>query len=220
MPTDQLATALQTLPRLWTIARNMQPTYRLDSVRDITAEFLDREGIRAVLWDVDGTIMAYHAGAVDPAFSHLQTLFTNGPARHGILSNCDEERFVELANIFPQLPSIRGYWTKSGPVFRKTFQGMDTHTREEIVELLERGAKQIRKPSGELIRYGMDLLGVDAPYQLLMVGDQYLTDVASANLAGARSAKVRTWKRDTFPQSIRLGQRAEQVLSSVMRPFA
>jgi len=220
MPGDQFATVVQTLPRLWTIARNTTPTYHFDSVNDVTADFLESEGIRGVLWDVDGTIMSYHAKSIDDEFAQLGDLIANGPAKHSILSNCDEDRFLELAEMFPDLPSLRGYTTPSGLVFRKTHHGQDTHTPAQVAELLAGGAKQIRKPSGALIRYGMEVLGVDDPNAMLMVGDQHLTDVASANLAGARSAKVRTWRPDTFPASIRFSQLLERALYRVMRPFA
>ncbi len=220
MSRDQFATVVQTLPRLWTVARNTTPTYHFDSANDVTADFLESEGIRGVLWDVDGTIMSYHAKAIDGEFGHLGDLFANGPAKHGILSNCDESRFRELAEMIPELPNIRGYTTPSGLVFRKTHHGQDTHTPAQVAELLAGGAKQIRKPSGPLIRYGMEVLSVDDPNAMLMVGDQHLTDVASANLAGARSAKVRTWRRDTFPASIRFAQRLERALYWVMRPFS
>ncbi len=219
MPGDQFTTVVQTLPRLWTVARNTTPTYHFDSVNDVTADFLESEDIRGVLWDVDGTIMAYHAKSIDDEFARLGDLIANGPTKHGILSNCDEDRFLELAEMIPDLPNIRGYTTPSGLVFRKTHHGHDTHTPAQVAELLAGGAKQIRKPSGALIRYGMEVLGVDDPHAMLMVGDQLLTDVASANLAGARSAKVRTWRRDTFPASIRFGQLLERALYWVMRPF-
>lgn len=219
MARDQYATMIQTLPRLWTIARNTRPTYHLDSAKEITAEFLERERIKGVLWDVDGTVMSYHAKAIDDQFRHLNDLVMFGPARHAILSNCDEDRFLELAEIFPALPGLRGYTTKHGPVFRKTHHGEDTHTRAEIRDMIAGGAHQIRKPSGELIRYGMEVLEIADPQQILMVGDQYLTDVASANLAGAKSAKVRTFRRDTFPLSIRISQRIERALHLIMRPL-
>ncbi len=90
---------------------------------------------------------------------------------------------------------------------------------EQVSALLANGARQIRKPSGDLITYAMNVLGIDDPKSILMVGDQYLTDVASANLAGARSAKVRTFRRDTFPASIRFSQRLEQALNGLMRLF-
>ena len=220
MAGDQFSTVLQTLPRLWTIARNMNPTYYCNSVHDITGEFLEREGIRGVLWDVDGTIMPYHAMAIDAEFAHLTDLMAKGPAKHAILSNCDEDRFLELAQIIPDLPSLRGYTSPTGLVFRKTHHGQDTHTPAQVAQLLAGGAKQLRKPSGALIRYGMEVLGVGDPQAVLMVGDQHLTDVASASLAGARSVKVHTWRRDTFPLSIRFSQRVERALNRVMQLFS
>ncbi len=219
MPADQYATLLQTMPRLWTIARNSRPTYAFDTVQSITGDFLEREGVRGVLWDVDGTIMSYHAKAIDETFGHLHALISADPDRHAVLSNCDEPRFRELGDMLPELPILRAYATPSGPVFRHTHRGRDTHSHEEIARLLQRGARQIRKPSGALVRYGMEILGLTDPQEVLMVGDQYLTDVASANLAGARSVKVRTWRRDTFPFSIRTSQRLERLLYLVMRPF-
>lgn len=209
MSTDQLATLRQTLPQLWKILPQLRPSFHLDSADEVNAEFLSRQEIRAVLWDVDGTIMSYHGSDVDPAFPRLRHLFANGPARHAILSNCDERRFDELAAIFPEIPIVRGYAAASGPVFRQKWRGEDTHTPKQVAALLSDGARQIRKPAGQLVRYGMELLGIDDPHAVLMVGDQYLTDVASANLAVARSAKVPTFRRDTFPLSIRISQRLE-----------
>ena len=209
MSTGQLATLRQTLPQLWNILSQLRPTFHLDSADEVNAEFLNRHDIRAVLWDVDGTLMSYHGSDIDPAFPQLRHLFASGPARHAILSNCDERRFEELAVIFPEIPIVRGYATASGPVFRQKWRGEDSHTSEQIETLLSNGARQMRKPAGQLVRYGMELLGIDDPQAVLMVGDQYLTDVASANLSGARSAKVPTFRRDTFPLSIRISQRLE-----------
>ncbi len=62
----------------------------------------------------------------------------------------------------------------------------------------------------------MELLAEKDQNRVLMVGDQYLTDVASANLAGIRSAKVRTFRRDTFPRSLRFSQALEVTLYRVM----
>jgi predicted HAD superfamily phosphohydrolase YqeG len=212
MSGDFLLTLRQSLPRMAQLLTKMRPTFDLDSAADVNAGFLERHGVQAVLWDVDGTVMAYHSQDVDPAFAHLRELFRNGPARHAMLSNCDEERFELLGRIFPEVPIVRGYTTDDGLVFRNRSGGRDTHDPGQVEELLANGDCQIRKPSGELVRYGMQLLEVGDPNSVLMVGDQYLTDVASANLAGARSAKVKTFRRDTFPLTIRFAQRLEQVL--------
>ena len=212
MATDHLATFRQIVPRLWQLLGQLRPTFHLDTVAAVDGAFLQRYGIRAVLWDVDGTIMSYHGRDIDPGFAHVRELFQNGPARHAILSNCDEVRFDELGRIFPEVPVVRGYTTSDGPVFRSKTNGTDTHTPGEVERLLAAGGRQIRKPSGELVRSCMRALEVDDPHAVLMVGDQYLTEVASANLAGVRSAKVKTFRRDTFPRAIRLSQRLEALL--------
>ncbi len=190
MAHDRFATLRQSLPRIWKLLSELEPTFRIQTVSEIDGDFIERNDIRGILWDVDGTLMSYHA----------------------ILSNCDEVRFDVLAGMFPEVPVVRGYATPNEPVFRYKLGGTDTHSPEEIQHILSHNGVQIRKPSGELIRYGMQLLGVDDPDAMLMVGDQYLTDIASANLAGARSAKVPTFRRETFPFPIRVSQRVERVL--------
>jgi predicted HAD superfamily phosphohydrolase YqeG len=217
MPRDDLLSTLrQTIPRLWRLRNYLEPTFHLDTVAAIDAAFLQRHGVRAVLWDVDGTVMSFHGGDVDPAFPHVRDLFRDGPGRHAILSNCHESRFEELGRMFPEVPIVRAYSTANGPIFRVKQQGSDTHTSHEVSELLNAGGRQIRKPSGELVDYCMQLLGEKDPNSVLMVGDQYLTDVASANLAGIRSAKVRTFRRDTFPRAIRFSQSLEAMLYRAM----
>lgn len=218
MALDQLATVRQTIPRLGRLLTRLRPTFQLNSVSNIDADFLTTHGFEAVLWDIDGTIMAYHADDIDPAFHHLRDMFRNGPGRHGVLSNCDEERFVFLGEVFQEIPVFRGYHTDAGSVFRHRVGGTDTHTDSEIAALLSEGGRQIRKPSGELIEYAMSVFQVVDPSTVLMVGDQYLTDVASANLAGARSAKVRTFRKDTFPWLIRFSQVVEGLVYRAFRP--
>ena len=217
MATDHLATLRQSIPRIRQLLSQLEPTYQLETVGEINAAFLERNCIRAVLWDVDGTIMSYHGKDVDPEFPHMRAMFRDGPARHAILSNCDEARFDELGRMFPEVPLLRGYSAPRESVFRYRLREIDTHTQEDIERLLATGGRQIRKPSGELIEYGMEVLEETDPQAVLMVGDQYLTDIASANLAGTRSAKVRTFRRDTFPRSIRTSQRLETLVYRLVR---
>jgi predicted HAD superfamily phosphohydrolase YqeG len=191
MATEHLATLRQSIPRMRQLLSNIEPTFRFETVAHIDARFLSEQRIRAVLWDVDGTLMAYHATDIDPRFPLIRVLFREGPARHAILSNCDERRFDQLAEIFPEIPLLRGYTMAEGAVFRHVWHGTDTLTREAVSRIVANGGIQIRKPSAELVRYGMRVLEESDPQAVLMVGDQYLTDIASANLAGTRSAKVR-----------------------------
>jgi predicted HAD superfamily phosphohydrolase YqeG len=219
MSTDHVATIRHSLRRWLSLLGNLRPTFQVASVAEIDGAFLERHGIRAVLWDVDGTLMSYHGDDVDPAFPHLRTLLGDGSTRHAILSNCDEGRFEELGKIFSEIPVIRAYTSPTGPVFRHKLRGGDTHSANEVDAVLRSG-RQIRKPSGELVRYGMRVLDVHDPAAVLMIGDQYLTDVASANLAGTLSAKVRTHRRDTFPTSLRLGQNLERLVYAVVSVFS
>jgi hypothetical protein len=134
-----------------------------------------------------------------------------------VLSNCDELRFEELKTIFPNLPLIRGYRGPTGTTFRTAHGTTDSHTRSQIDELLKSGYRQIRKPSGELIGHAVEALGFPGS-RCVMIGDQYLTDIASANLGGIRSIKVETYGRKTFPRSIRFSQRLERVLFRLVNP--
>ncbi|UCD23417.1 MAG: HAD hydrolase-like protein [Gemmatimonadota bacterium] len=212
MPLDHFATLRQSIPRMRHLVSQLEPTYRLETVAEINEAFLEQNGIRAVLWDVDGTLMPYHGKDVDPVFPHVRAMFRDGPARHAILSNCDEARFDELGHIFPEVPLLRAYSVPRETVFRFRLREIDTHTPEDIEHLLATGGKQIRKPSSELIRHGMDVLKETDPEAVLMVGDQYLTDIASANLAGVRSVKVETFRPDTFPRTLRVSQLLESLV--------
>lgn len=214
---DQLLTFRQTVPQLVRVLRNMRPTYHFTSVASLNASFFEDNALAGGIWDIDGTLMAYHAEDVAPEFrTQIRALFRRGPGRHVILSNSGENRFRALGSIFPEIPVIRGYQTSAGPVRRCILGGVDTHSRAEIDDILKGGGQQIRKPSGQLIRFAMEEIGVDDPRQVVMVGDQYLTDVASANLAGALSVKVRTYQRESFPLNIRLSQRLEGLVYGLL----
>ena len=215
MATDRLLTIRQTLPRIVALLPQLRPTWHVTSAAEVDAAFLERHEIAAVLWDVDGTVMAFHGSDIAHEFPHLRVLFRDGPGRHAILSNCDEPRFEVLGQIFPEVPVLRGYVTEAGMVFRHRRGGHDTHRREEVQGLLANGGRQLRKPSGDLVRYGMEVLEVVDGRAVLVVGDQYLTDIASANLASTRSAKVPTFRPETFPASLRASQRFERGLYRV-----
>jgi predicted HAD superfamily phosphohydrolase YqeG len=48
--------------------------------------------------------------------------------------------------------------------------------------------------------------------RVFMIGDQYFTDIASANLAGIRSVKVDTRSPASFPLPVRTLQRIERAV--------
>ena len=162
--------------------------------------------------------------------------------RHAIISNCQTDRFAELGRIFPGLRVLVGYETEAGAAFRvrrgnvEMWSGpggskamLDAVRAEKTpaeaaaangapmppprTDGWEIGLGPIRKPSRRLVRAALEWLKVEnRPEAALMVGDQYFTDIASANLAGIRSLKVATLHRASFPTPVRVSQRLEGLL--------
>ena len=207
-------TVREILPQTPAVLRSLRPTYHLASPVDLTEEFLRRMGIEGLLLDIDGTVMAHHALQVAPEF-----LAALGPhiSGHGlptaIVSNCDEERFAVLGQLFPEVPVVRAYSTSDGTVCRHLLRGVDTHSSAALTALFnDPRTRAARKPNPVLLRCALRVLGIADPTRALMVGDQYLTDVAAANRAGMRSAKVPTFQSSSFPRVLQWGQRAERAL--------
>ncbi|WP_419163042.1 HAD hydrolase-like protein [Candidatus Palauibacter sp.] len=212
MSATWVQTSRRLLPRLARLTREIRPTFHLGSVSELSPGDLQELGVEAVLWDVDGTLMAHHADRVDPALtSAFEALLAAPGLRHAIVSNCQEERFAELGRIFPGMPVVLGYETEAGAAFRvrrgavEEWRGPGASGR--------RALRPIRKPSLRLVRAALDVLDfADRPEAALMVGDQYFTDIASASLAGIRSVKVTTLHRASFPSPVRVSQRLEGLL--------
>jgi predicted HAD superfamily phosphohydrolase YqeG len=208
-PPDWMTTTWQVLPRLVRLATRLEPTFHLPDVTALDRPFLERHGVTAVLWDVDGTLMAHHdrevATQLRPAFEALAL-------PQAILSNCGEERFVELGTIFPALPVLKAYRTTGGTIVLRSL-----HRGEERWSGARPATppRPLKKPSAELIRLALERLATPAE-GALMVGDQYFTDIAGANLAGIRSVKVPTLLPRSFPWPIRSFQIAERALYRIV----
>ncbi len=185
----------------------------------MTPAGLEEKGIRVVLWDVDGTLMSHHATALEPELAEpVGRLFSDPSLRHAIVSNCQEDRLEQLGDIFPQFPVLLGYDTAQGAAFRvrrgetETWRGEGAGSGEPA-DL----SRPIRKPSARLLEAALDELDVaDKRASVLMVGDQYFTDIASANLARVRSVKVPTIGRSSFPAPVRLSHRLENLLYRIL----
>ncbi|MDE2944671.1 MAG: HAD hydrolase-like protein [Gemmatimonadota bacterium] len=220
MKATWMQTARRLIPRLASMSRRIRPTFHLDSVNGLSPGSLRDLGVEAVLWDVDGTLMAHHAGRVDPALAaRFEDLLRAPGLRHAIVSNCQEARFAELGEIFPAIPVMLGYETGAGAAFRvrrgprESWRGPGAAAASSAGDGTPGALRPIRKPSRRLVRAALEELGVaDRPGAALMVGDQYFTDIASANLAGVRSVKVPTLHRASFPAPVRWSQRLEAVL--------
>lgn len=207
-----LATLRQSVGRLPLLLRHMEPTWFLGGVADLTPGFVERHGIQGLIWDVDGTLTAYHQtrvlAEVEKPFAALRAL---PGLRHAILSNAPEWRFRQLAEMFPTIPVLRGY-LHGGEVLGRTLLGpQDSWSAEALASRLATGATVIRKPHAGLVQLAIAELGCPAA-GVVMVGDQHLTDVAGASLAGVRSVKLPNAAPSTFPWSIRGTQRLETLL--------
>jgi HAD superfamily phosphatase (TIGR01668 family) len=204
-----LSTFTQSIGRLPLLLRHMEPTWFLESLAELDADFVQRHGITGLIWDVDGTLTAYHettllASVAEP----FESLRADVGLRHVILSNAPERRFQELARMFPTIPILRGYLLEGEVHVRRLLGRADSWARGELEARMAAGAVVLRKPDSRLIDLAVAELGRD-PSGIVMVGDQHLTDVAGASLAEVRSIKLRNPARSSFPASIRLTQRLE-----------
>lgn len=217
--TDWLATVVQGVPELTTLCRHMLPTIHLDSVAALDSALLRSLGVSAVIWDVDGTLMRRHGTVVAPHLADaFERLCSDLSLRHAILSNCSEQRFVELAGIFPTIPILRIYNDDFGFVVRRRL-GDDEHWTDSGGNARQRcTGHALRKPSVAMVRAALNELGCASPATALMVGDQYLTDVAPASMLGVLTVKVRTVEPHSFPVTVRALQSAERVLYRLSSP--
>jgi len=206
------ATFVQSAPRLFSLLGRMRPTWELPALSALDGEFLRREGIRGLVWDVDGTLTGDRRPALVPeVVAPFQALVEEPGLRHVILSNAGEIRFRELGAMFPLIPILRAYQHGGTIEYRKLLGRDDSWTREELDARLAGGARVIRKPSAALVDFAVRELACDRE-AIVMVGDQYLTDVAGANLGGVRSVKLPTLAPDSFRTTVRISQRVEAVL--------
>lgn len=214
---DWLGTLGQEMLRVPLLLRHMRATWEVGGVQALDPAELVARGIRGVVWDVDGTLMRRGDSSVA---SHLQAalerVLGEPRLRHAIVSNCGEARFIALSRIFPAVPLLRVYPAPAGGLIRRRRLGEVeswTPVRPQAEDL--QGVRALRKPSPELMRFALEELGVPAA-AAAVVGDQRLTDVACANLAGLRSIKVPTLGRESFPLAVRFMQRAEEAAYRVL----
>jgi predicted HAD superfamily phosphohydrolase YqeG len=209
-------TFFQVVTRLPTIVRQMRPTWHVRSLIMVDAAFVAKHGIKGMIWDVDGTLtgdrQATLAPEAEPAF---RALMAASGLRHVVLSNAGEERFTQLGAMFPMMPILRAYTLGDQVLYRRLQGTDDTWTRQDLERQLAAGAAVIRKPNALLVDQAAKELGL-AKDDIAMIGDQYLTDVAGANLGGVRSIKLPTLARETFRTSVKLSQRFELVLYGLL----
>lgn len=210
------STFFQVVPRLFTLLGRMRPTWHLSSLAVVTPAFLAQHGLRGMIWDVDGTLTRDRGPGVEPQQEAPFRALLGAPGvSHVVLSNASEERFAELGTLFPMLPVLRAYRLGDQVLYRRRQGASDSWTPDELERQLAAGARVIRKPSAQLVDYAVRELGRTRD-ETVMIGDQYLTDVAGASLGGVRSIKLPTFARHTFRASVRLSQRIETILYALL----
>ncbi|HUG28635.1 MAG TPA: HAD family hydrolase [Gemmatimonadales bacterium] len=211
-----LSTFTQSIGRLPLLLRHMEPTWFMESLAELDASFVQRHDISGLIWDVDGTLTAYHETTLLPSAAEpFEALRAAGGLRHAILSNAPERRFQELSGMFPTIPVLRGYLLEGEVRGRRLLGGLDSWAPGELDARMAAGAVVLRKPDPRLVDLAVAELGGDHA-GIVMVGDQHLTDVAGASLAGVRSIKLRNPARPSFPREIRLTQRLEAMAYRVL----
>jgi predicted HAD superfamily phosphohydrolase YqeG len=210
------STFFQMAPRLVSVIRRMRPTWHLGALADVDAAFVSANGIRGLVWDVDGTLTGDRRPAVDQgANAAFRALLAMPGLKHVVLSNAGEARYVELGTMFPELPILRAYTRGDQVLYRRRRGTDDTWTADDVERQIAAGARVIRKPSRVLVDYALRELGVPGG-SVVMIGDQYFTDVAGANMAQVRSIKLPTLARETFRTSVRLSQRLELAIYALL----
>ena len=207
-------TLFQVLPRLGAVLRHMRPTWHVPSLAAVTPQFLAQHGITGCVWDIDGTLTGDRRPALVPeARAPFEALLGAPGVKHAVLSNASEERYRQLGTMFPALPILRGY-ERAGAAelrFRRLQGTTDTWSDAELESRLAEGWTVVRKPRAALVDYALRELGMRND-QVVMIGDQYMTDVAGANLGGIRSIKLPTLDPGSFRRAVRAGQIVETAL--------
>lgn len=214
-----VGTIAQSGTRIFALVRHMRPTWHLDSLNEFTPEFVRDHGIAGVIWDVDGTLTAHHASVISPevvdAFARLRAV---ADLRHVIASNANDARFHQLGSMFPDIPVIRASRTASGIACQRLLHGEEKWFSDSGAVIARPTGRVLRKPDKDIVRRAVSELHC-ASDAVVMIGDQYLTDIAGAALAGIRSIKLPTIARASFPRGVRVAQRVEQFVYAVVHGY-
>jgi predicted HAD superfamily phosphohydrolase YqeG len=212
---SSFTTFFQVLPHLATVVRHMRPTWHLASLAAVTPAFLEQHGVRGMIWDVDGTLTGDRQSALAPESERpFRALLALPGVRHVILSNASEARYRQLGTMF-DVPILRAYERGRAVAYRRLRGGDDTWTAADLEARLAAGWRVIRKPRSVLVEYAVKEMELDRG-AVVMIGDQYMTDVAGANLGGVRSIKLPTLAQDSFRPVVKFSQRLERTLYVVL----
>jgi predicted HAD superfamily phosphohydrolase YqeG len=213
-------TAIQAAPQLLELVRHLRPTVHVPSIASIDDAFLAHHAVSAIIWDVDGTLTPDKGRSVASDVRAVLNALGRS-VRQAILSNCDDDRLIELGTLFADMPVLKGYRLENGQVaLRRLHEGREEWSareegRRQTMSRPSGRVRSIRKPNADLVDLAVRSLGADRN-GVLMVGDQYFTDIAGANMAGIRSVKVATLAPASFPLAVQVFQRVERIVYRIL----
>ena len=80
----------------------IRPDHRFDSIADIDARVLYDLGVRAIGFDADQTLCAFHGTDIhEPLLTNIKSMRDLFSDQVCIISNCTDERRAELIELFP-----------------------------------------------------------------------------------------------------------------------
>jgi predicted HAD superfamily phosphohydrolase YqeG len=180
----------------------------LPGAEALTPDFLRAKRIAGVIWDLDGTLTAHGACEIHPRVqANVMQLLQADELQSVVLSNARSPRLLTLSACLPGIPFVKGYQAGRDLTFRIFEAGEGSWTSGVAT-----GAAAVRKPDMRLIEFAIEQTRVPARERIALVGDQHITDIAPANLAGLLSVKVPTLEPSSFPLPVRALQLAERAL--------
>ena len=180
----------------------------LPGVEAITPDFLRANRIEGIIWDLDGTLTLHGASEIHPGVrANVMQLLQIVELQNVVLSNARSPRLRALSACLPGIPFVKGYQAGRNLTFRIFQDGEESWTGG-----VRREAAAVRKPDQRLVEFAIEKTGVTSRDRIALVGDQHLTDIAPANLAGLLSVKVPTLEPASFPLPVRALQLAEQAV--------
>jgi|GEM_PF-1362577 len=150
------------------------PTYITSSVETLTPDLFEKNKNRilgrvdAVAFDVDGTLMNHHDTELDDSVKKMLYSLSETGLRLFIISNAYDSRAKELKDIFSK--------------------GFDMRVITPVDVAGSMDPKKFRKPNPSMIQLALSELGEHEEF--MMVGDQMLKDVLSAQRADVLSMLV------------------------------
>jgi predicted HAD superfamily phosphohydrolase YqeG len=208
---SSFTTFVQVLPHLVTVVKHMRPTWHLAGLAAVSPEWLAQQGVRGLIWDVDGTLTGDRQSALAPESERpFRALLALPGVKHVVLSNAGETRYRQLGTMF-DVPILRAYERGEDVLYRRLHGTDDTWTAADLEARLAEGYRVIRKPRALLVDYAARDMNLEKG-EIVMLGDQYMTDVAGANLGGVRSIKLPTLAQASFRPVVRWSQRLERTI--------